>query len=159
MDACVLMSHFVAHSHAFNDKERQNADVFSIPINRLLLKCQIVRATTMIKMMMIKMKMTMVIIIVIDQNHPHRCPVPQILFILYIYRYLQNSRKCSSSGLRFNIKMSSYQYRKSHCGDKTVVRSSYLHSGISYTGKMTSLYWSSPLVLSDISTTSSIHMC
>ena len=35
----------------------------------------------------------------------------------------------------------SYQYRKSHCGDKTVVRSSYLHNGISYTGKMTSLYW------------------
>ena len=41
----------------------------------------------------------------------------------------------------FNIKMSSYQYRKSHCRDKTVVRSSYLHNGISYTGKMTSLYW------------------
>ena len=41
----------------------------------------------------------------------------------------------------FNIKMSSYQYRKSHCGDKTVVRPSYLHNGISYTGKMSSLYW------------------
>ena len=50
-----------------------------------------------------------------------------------------------SSGPRFNIKMSSYQYRKSHCGDKTVVRSSYLHNGTSYTGKMTSLYWISPL--------------
>ena len=50
----------------------------------------------------------------------------------------------SDPGSRFN--MSSYQYRKSHCGDKTVVRSSYLHSGISYTGKMTSLYWFSPLV-------------
>ena len=35
----------------------------------------------------------------------------------------------------FNIKMSSYQYRKSHCGHKTFVKSSYLHSGIS------SLYW------------------
>ena len=44
-------------------------------------------------------------------------------------------------GPRFNIKMSSYQYSKSHCGDKTVVRSSYLHNGISYTGKMSSLYW------------------
>ena len=42
---------------------------------------------------------------------------------------------------RLNIKMSSYQYRKSHCGDKTVVRSSYLHNGISNTSKMTSLYW------------------
>ena len=45
------------------------------------------------------------------------------------------------AGPWFNIKMSSYRYRKSHCGDKTVVRSSYLHNGISYTGKMTSLYW------------------
>ena len=37
--------------------------------------------------------------------------------------------------------MSSYQYRKSHCGDKKILRASYLHNGISYTGKMTSLYW------------------
>ena len=37
--------------------------------------------------------------------------------------------------------MTSYQYRKSHCGDKTIVRSSYLHNWISYTGKMTSLFW------------------
>ena len=40
-----------------------------------------------------------------------------------------------------NIKMSSYQCRKSHCGDKTILRPSYLHNGISYTDKMTSLYW------------------
>ena len=40
-----------------------------------------------------------------------------------------------------NIKMSSYQYRKSHFGDKTVVKSSYLNNGSSYTGKTTSLYW------------------
>ena len=33
-----------------------------------------------------------------------------------------------------------YQYRKSHCGDKTILRWSYLHNGISYTGKMTPLY-------------------
>ena len=46
----------------------------------------------------------------------------------------------------FNIEMSSYQNRKSDCGDKTVVRSSYLHKGISYTGKMTSLYWIRALV-------------
>ena len=44
-------------------------------------------------------------------------------------------------GPQFNIKMISYQYRKSHCGDKTILRPSYLHNGISYTGKMTSLYW------------------
>ena len=40
--------------------------------------------------------------------------------------------------------MSSYQYRKYHCGDKTVARSSYLHNGISYTGKMAALYWDGP---------------
>ena len=41
----------------------------------------------------------------------------------------------------FNKKMPSYQHRKSHCRDKTILRPSYLHNGISYTGKMTSLYW------------------
>ena len=37
--------------------------------------------------------------------------------------------------------MSYYQYRKPHGGDKTILRPSYLHNGISYTGKTTSLYW------------------
>ena len=45
------------------------------------------------------------------------------------------------TGPWFNIKMTSYQYKKSHCGDKTILRPSYLHNGISYTGKTTSLYW------------------
>ena len=45
-----------------------------------------------------------------------------------------------------NIKMSSYQYRKSHCGDKTIWRPSYLRSGISYTRKTTSLYWIRALI-------------
>ena len=44
-------------------------------------------------------------------------------------------------GPRLNIKITSHQYRKSHCGNKTILQSSYLHNGISYTGKMTSLYW------------------
>ena len=48
------------------------------------------------------------------------------------------------AGAWFNIKIPSYQHRKSHCGDKTVVRSSYLHNGISYTRKMACLYWISP---------------
>ena len=52
------------------------------------------------------------------------------------YEYIQSSLR---SGPWFNIKMSSYQYRESHCGDKTVVRWSYLQNGISYTGKI-SLY-------------------
>ena len=46
-----------------------------------------------------------------------------------------------------NIKMSSYQYRKPHCGDKMILRPSYLHNGISYTGKMASLYWIRTLVV------------
>ena len=44
-------------------------------------------------------------------------------------------------GSHFNIKMTSAQYRKSHCGDETILRPSFLHNGISYTGKTTSLYW------------------
>ena len=39
----------------------------------------------------------------------------------------------------FNIKMSSYQYRNPHCGDKTILRPTYINNGISYTGKTTSL--------------------
>ena len=49
--------------------------------------------------------------------------------------------KFMKPGPWLNIKMTSYQYRKSHCGDKTILRQSYLHNGISYTGKTTSLYW------------------
>ena len=52
----------------------------------------------------------------------------------------------------FNIKTSSHQYRNSHCGDKTVIRSSYLHNGISYTDKMASLYWIAPLVMVGLGT-------
>ena len=37
--------------------------------------------------------------------------------------------------------ITSYQYRKSHYGDKMILRPSYLHNGISYSGKVTSLYW------------------
>ena len=44
------------------------------------------------------------------------------------------------SGGRFNIKVLPYQYRNSHCGDKTILRPSYLHNGISYTGKTAALY-------------------
>ena len=42
---------------------------------------------------------------------------------------LLSIRDGNPPGPRFNIKMQSCQYRKSHCGDKTVVRSSYLHNG------------------------------
>ena len=70
---------------------------------------------------------------------PHRLYQGQILTIYWIKSLIHDLS--SATGPWFNIKMASYQYRKSHCGDKTVVRSSYLHNGISYTGKMSSLYW------------------
>ena len=45
-------------------------------------------------------------------------------------------------------KMLPYQFRKSHCGNKTVLRLSHLHNGNSYAGNTASLYWISPLGLS-----------
>ena len=42
-------------------------------------------------------------------------------------------------GPRINMKTTSYQYRKSHCRDKTILRPSYLHNWISHTDKMTSI--------------------
>ena len=44
----------------------------------------------------------------------------------------------------FNIKMPSYQYRKSYCGDKTILRPSYIQNGLSYAGKITTLFESGP---------------
>ena len=74
---------------------------------------------------------------------------------LYIYmwrKYWQHIsdqwRKSPTSGPWFNIKMPSYQYKKSHCGDKTILRPSYLHNGLSYTDKMISLYWIKALITS-----------
>ena len=50
-----------------------------------------------------------------------------------------------SSGSWFDIKMKCYQYKNSHCGDKTIFRPSYLHNEFSYTSKMTPLFWITPL--------------
>ena len=43
-------------------------------------------------------------------------------------------------GPSFNIWMLSYKFGKSHCRNKTLLWSSYLHDGNCYTGKTTSLY-------------------
>ena len=61
--------------------------------------------------------------------------------------WLNLSQRYQAGGW-FNKKMPSYQYRNSHCGDKTILRPSYLHNGISYTGKTTSLYWIRPQISS-----------
>ena len=76
-------------------------------------------------------------------RHPFTIEVPWCLkiFLSAIWRWYLGPD---------SMKRSSYKYRKSHCGDKMVVRSSYLHYGISYTGKMTSLYWISPLIITNV---------
>ena len=68
------------------------------------------------------------------------CLALLVLRVEYFLKTRSISDGCWWPGSWFNIKMSSYEYRTSHCGDKMVLRSSYLHNGISYTGKMSSLY-------------------
>ena len=71
----------------------------------------------------------------------HWCLLSRVQMVLSQHWFRQwLSAKQAPRG-RLNIKMSSYQYRKSYCGDKTILRPSYLHNGISYTGKTASLYW------------------
>ena len=69
-------------------------------------------------------------------DSPHKGQWREALVFYLIYAW--------TNDLANNREMSSYQNRKSHCGDKTVVRSSNLHNGISRTSKMASLYWFSP---------------
>ena len=85
---------------------------------------------------------------IIRPSFPARCPsypIPAAGWSLW--HGLINRSLCpkyqllKTSGPWFNIKMLSYQYRKSHCGDKTILLPSNLHNGISYTCKTTSLYW------------------
>ena len=42
------------------------------------------------------------------------------------------------------IKMRSCQYGICHCGDKTILKYFYRHNGISYTGRITYIYWINP---------------
>ena len=65
--------------------------------------------------------------------------VPNVVTLCGFNQY--HRRQNEETGSWFNIKMSYYQCRKTHCGDKTILRSSYLHNGIPYTGKTISLYW------------------
>ena len=51
---------------------------------------------------------------------------------IYCRRRHSVQNDAHETGPWFNIKMSSYQYRKSHCGDKTVVRSSYHISTVEF---------------------------
>ena len=44
-------------------------------------------------------------------------------------------------GSSFNVKIPIYQYNKSDCGDKTILRLSYLNNGIFYPSKAVFLCW------------------
>ena len=86
-------------------------------------------------------------------------PSPYITLTRWVYRCYA-TKKPLNPGAWINIKMTSYQYRKSHCGDKTILRQSYLHNGISYTGKTAYLYWFRALILfSALTTTVVIPQC
>ena len=58
-------------------------------------------------------------------------------FFLFIHVY----KTVSMHGSEMTPVFKYYQHRKSHCGDKIILRPPDLHDGISYTGKTTYLYW------------------
>ena len=92
---------------------------------------------------------TGIIMIIFDQTYMAQCKTamhPLLTQWGYCSLVLIPCHTPWYTGPRFNIKMVSSQYRKSHCGDKTILRPSYLHNGISYTGKTTSLYWIGALI-------------
>ena len=68
-------------------------------------------------------------------SRPFNLESANSMFIWQSISWLVMAWRLKEPGSPFNIKMSSYQYGKSHCGNKTVIRSPYLHNGISYTGK------------------------
>ena len=79
-----------------------------------------------------------------------------LIFYLKPLQFIWPGAEGRIPGRQFNIKMTSYQYRKSHRGDKTILRPSYLHNGVSYTGKTTSLYWIGALYISSSDAWSSL---
>ena len=101
--------------------------------NHKILPFQLVQIRTLYQYMC-------VCLFILRANSVHYSNIRSLAIQLRVewYMFWLTTRK--TSGPRFNIKMTSYQYRKSHCGDKTILRPSYLHNGISFTGK-TSLYW------------------
>ena len=54
--------------------------------------------------------------------------------------YSHGKQGAESISLGFNIKMPSFQWRESYCGDKTKLRLFYLRNGISCTGNTPSVY-------------------
>ena len=112
---------------------------FSLKINLLLSKFDI----CITNYVNYHASMSRLLVWYVTRGHPWylQCIMITIHFPLFQIQLLLCRTTIMTPGGWINIKMSSYQYRKSHCGDKMILRPSYLHNGISYTGKTTSLYW------------------
>ena len=85
-----------------------------------------------------------------DREKCHNAFADDIFLIHFVFSYKFHRNWFLNDNWRHSLTnvdlahwciFASYQYRKSHCGDKTILRPSYLHNGISYTGKTISLYW------------------
>ena len=70
-------------------------------------------------------------VVLTPSQTPHSSPRRGEIWVVFYELNLQFMFCFKPSGPWFNMKISSYQYRKSHCGDKTIWRLSYLHNGIS----------------------------
>ena len=85
----------------------------------------------------------MILFCFLNQHTPYiNFQVPYKYYLRLLHRQCQiNSlKRLTGAGPRFNKKTPSYRIRNPIVEIKTVVRSSYLHNRISYTGKMSSLY-------------------
>ena len=71
-------------------------------------------------------------------------------YILCVYRFITTCVQIifngtnKITGIWFNIKIPTHHHRRAHYGDKTMIRSSYIQNGSSYTGRTVTLYCISP---------------
>ena len=76
-------------------------------------------------------------------NSPHKGPVTRKMFPFDdVIMYTPGTMQIRYTDI---LRVCSYHYKKYNCGDKTAVTSSYLHNGNSYTGKIVSQHWITPL--------------
>ena len=69
-------------------------------------------------------------------------------FSMLCYRWCiqqKDAAHCVWTSWLIKYKMPSYQFKNSHCGDKTILRLSYFHNVIFYTGRTISFIGSGPL--------------
>ena len=76
-------------------------------------------------------------ILPIEKMTRFTCIVNAMMFT----RFADDLANHSIQGSWFSMKMPSYPYMKTHCGDPRILQPCYLHNEISYTGKTASLSW------------------